>query len=73
MDLGGHYKEDIEDLTGGIPLHLDQCVVNGKINLDPLARVEAKAATFTADTALKTKKDGNKNHWQLYVHLIQLL
>jgi hypothetical protein len=73
VDLGGHCKEDIADLTGNIPLHLDRCVVNGKINLGPLARVGAQAATFTADTAFKTKKDGNEDYWKLYVYLIQFL
>jgi hypothetical protein len=73
VDLRGHCKEEIEDLTGGIPLHLDQCVANGKINLRPLALVGAQAAVFAADTALKAKKDSNGDHWQLYVHLIQCL
>jgi hypothetical protein len=63
MDLGGHDKEDIEDLTGKIPLLLDQCVVNGKINLDPLASVGAKAAIFTDQTR---KEVGNSGYWNLY-------
>jgi hypothetical protein len=73
VDLGGHSKKGIEDLTGRIPLLLESCVVNGKINLDPLKEVGVKAAKFTADTALKTKDVGNKNDWQLHVHLIQFL
>ena len=66
MDLGGLCEKDIEDLTGGIPLYLDQCIVNGKIDLDPLASVGTKAATFTADTRRTTKDVGDSGYWDLY-------
>jgi hypothetical protein len=73
VDLGGHSKEDIEDLTGCIPLLLDECVVNGKINLGPLKRVGTHAVIFTNETRKKTKDVGNWDDWELHVHLIQSL
>ena len=70
MDCGDYSREDIEDLTGCIPLLLDLCIVNGKTNLHPLVEVANKAAQFTTDMRQKTKDVGNLNDWNLYVHLI---
>jgi hypothetical protein len=70
VDLGGYDKEDIENLTGNIPLLLDQCMVNGKINLRPLTRVGIKAASFMDDIRKKTKNVNDYGDWNLYVHLI---
>jgi hypothetical protein len=70
VDLGGYDKEDIENLTGSIPLLLDQCMVNGKIDLDPLTEVGIKAATFVGNIRKKTKDVGNYGDWNLYVHLV---
>jgi hypothetical protein len=66
VDRGGHCEKDIEYLTGGIPLYLKECIVNGKIDLDQLAGVGTKAATFTADTRRMTKDQGDSGYWQLY-------
>ena len=33
VDLGSYTQNEVEDLTGCIPLLLDNCMVNGKINL----------------------------------------
>jgi hypothetical protein len=66
VDLGGLCRKDIEDLTGRIPLYLNQCMVNGKIDLDPLASVGTKAATFTADTRKTTKDVGDSGYWNMY-------
>jgi len=70
VDCGDYSREDIEDLTGCIPLLLDLCIVNGKANLHPLVEVADKAAQFTTDMRQKTKDVGNLNDWNLYVHLI---
>jgi hypothetical protein len=71
VDCGDHSQEDIEDLTGRIPLLLDLCTVGGKANLDPLEIVGCKAAEFTKAMRMKTKD--NSDDWKLYVHLIQFL
>ena len=42
VDLGSYTQNVVEDLTGCIPLLLDTCVVNGKIDLF----VEALKAVF---------------------------
>jgi hypothetical protein len=34
VNLGGYTQNKVEDLTGCIPLLLDNCVVNKKIDLD---------------------------------------
>ena len=73
MDCGDYSREDIEDLTGCIPLLLDLCIVNGKANLHPLDKVGYEAAKFMKDMRKKTKDVGNLNDWNLYVHLIQFL
>src|SRR4051812_2769664 len=33
VDLGSYTQNEVEDLTGSIPLLLDSCVVDGKIDL----------------------------------------
>ena len=33
VDLGSYTKDEVEDFTGSIPLLLDSCVVDGKIDL----------------------------------------
>ncbi|KAF8534790.1 hypothetical protein BDD12DRAFT_895078 [Trichophaea hybrida] len=33
VDLGGHSREEIEYITGAVPLLLDGCIVEGRINL----------------------------------------
>ena len=69
--MGDLDKADIEDLTGCIPLYLDECVVDGKINLDSLEKVGTKAAKFTKDTRKRTKKANDVDDWELYGHPIQ--
>ena len=72
MDLGGYSEEEIEVLTGCIPLLLNQCVVNGRIDLTALTPVAVKAAEFTKTTREKTNDVGNWQDWNLYVRLAQL-
>jgi len=71
VDLGGYSKKDIEDLTGCIPLLLDECVVDGKVNLDPLKRVGIKAARFTTKIREKTKDVDNSYDWELYCQYVK--
>jgi len=71
MNLGGHSEEEIEELTGCIPLLLNECVLNGGIDLSPLNIVANKALTFTDDIRMETKCAGNQAHWDMYVHFIQ--
>ena len=33
IELGGYTKSEVEDFTGRIPLLLESCLVDGKINL----------------------------------------
>lgn len=33
MNLGGHSREEIEDMTGAVPLLLDGSIVEGRIDL----------------------------------------
>jgi len=73
VDLGNHRKEDIEDLTGCVPLLLDSCVVNGKFDLDLLKGAEIKATTFSDNITMKTRDVGNEVDWNLYVPFIQFL
>jgi hypothetical protein len=51
VDLGGLEKRDVEDYTGRIPLLLEKCVENGKINLgtDYLDDIFVQARSFEKD------------------------
>jgi hypothetical protein len=40
------FKSRVEDLTGSIPLLLDECVVNEKIDLYALEKVETQVRRF---------------------------
>jgi len=72
LNLGGYGKEEIEDLTGCIPLLLNECVVNEKIDLSPLKKLGNIARVFTAEIRRKTKIDDHQDLWDMYVHSIIL-
>jgi len=72
LTLEGVSKEDVEELTGCIPLLLNQCVASGKVDLSPLEKVANKAVTFTDDMKVKKIDDKTSYKWKLYVPLIQL-
>jgi hypothetical protein len=78
VDLGGLKKGYIEDFTGGIPLLLEQCVVENPIepskkmiDLGKICETGDKALSFTNDIWEATGGVGER--WKLYVHLIQFL
>lgn len=68
---GDYEKSDIEDITGCIPLLLDECKVGGKIdfNVADLRKVYDKAAGFPQQIRSENKEDSFE--WKWYVRLIQ--
>jgi hypothetical protein len=67
IDKGGYEQRDIEDITGCIPLLLDNCVVGKKIDLhmDYLRDIYHKAVGFVQQ--VRTKTEGIGFNWQWYV------
>ena len=59
IDLGSHTKDEVEDLTGSIPLLLNSCVVDGKIDLSvqELRNVFEQVQKFMADCKLEAKEN----------------
>ncbi|KIX05638.1 uncharacterized protein Z518_03610 [Rhinocladiella mackenziei CBS 650.93] len=70
LSLEDKAKENFEDLTGRIPLLLNECVVRGKINLSPLQKVADKAVIFTDGVKLKTLNEGNDVRWTRYCEFV---
>jgi hypothetical protein len=66
VDMGDYKRSDVEDVTGCIPLLLDKCVVDGKIDLTvkELGDIYDKAAAFVQQV-----KDSNfpPARWRWYV------
>ena len=64
VDLGGYTRNKVEDLTGCIPLLLDHCVVDKKIDLDN----EFFAAMYNQSKGFerKIKKHCDPEDWSLY-------
>jgi len=60
-----HEKSMVEDTTGCIPLLLDKCVVNGKIDLNvaELYEIYENAVAFVYDVRSRTKGDDDKWMW----------
>jgi len=71
-NLGGYCEEEIEELTGRVPLFLNDCVVDGEINLSPLKAVADRARMFTSKIREITNAANNQTHWDMYVHFIQI-
>jgi hypothetical protein len=73
IEMAGYEQSDVEDITGRIPLLLDKCVVNGKIDLTvaTLRRIYQKAAAFVQQTRANKKKD--QFRWNWYVRPIRRL
>jgi hypothetical protein len=69
LEMGKYSKEYIEDFTGCIPLLLDQCVVDGEIDLgvDEVARIWNQASEFVCRIFDETIK--NPRRWKEYVYL----
>jgi hypothetical protein len=64
-------RDDFEDITGCIPLLLDECKVDKKIDLTVtnLRKVYDKAVSFAHQIRARTK--GDVSRWNWYVRLIQ--
>lgn len=69
--MGEYHRSGVEDATGCIPLLLDECVVDGKINLDvaDLRELRAKAMHFVRQIRETTR--GKEDRWNKYVRLIR--
>jgi hypothetical protein len=67
IDKGCYKQDDIEDVTGCIPLLLDKCVVNKKIDLNvaDLREIHHKAVAFAQE--VRTRTEGTGLTWQWYV------
>jgi transcriptional regulator of met regulon len=67
IDMGGYKKSEVEDITGSIPLLLDKCLVDKKIDMTVanLREIYDKAIGFVHDIRAKTKGSGFL--WQWYV------
>lgn len=63
IDREGYKKRDIEDATGRIPLLLNKCVVNKKIDLTvkDLRNIYDKATGFTQQ--VKEGNDPSRRKW----------
>jgi hypothetical protein len=62
--MGDYTKDEVEDLTGGIPLLLESCIVDNKIDLNvgPIIQVAEQASKF-----VKNIKTNQAEQWQEYV------
>jgi hypothetical protein len=65
VDMGSYKRSDVEDVTGCIPLLLDKCVVDGKIDLTvaDLRIIYDKAGGFTQ----QVKENNSLARWKWYV------
>jgi hypothetical protein len=66
-----HIKAQVEDITGCIPLLLDICTVDRKINLDVKAFRDIchDAVAFVQTVITKTRD--KPSDWKLYVKLVR--
>ncbi|KAN0070279.1 hypothetical protein V8E54_011860, partial [Elaphomyces granulatus] len=64
INMGDYTKDEVEDLTGGIPLLLESCIVDNKIDLNvgPIIQVAEQASKF-----VKNIKTNQAEQWQEYV------
>ena len=72
VDMGGYDRDHVEDVTGCIPLLLDKCLVDKKIDLDvdDLRSVRRKAVSFV--TQIRENTRGKPSKWKRYVRLARL-
>jgi hypothetical protein len=70
IDASDYEKSNFEDITGRIPLLLDKCVVNEKIDLtvSDLSDIYDKAVEFVLQIIEKTR---DSPRWLWYVRLIR--
>jgi len=62
--MGNYKRSDVEDITGCIPLLLDKCVVDGKIDLQ-LRSFKEEALCFVEKIRCATF--GEPYRWERYV------
>jgi len=67
IDMGGYNRNQVEDVTGCIPLLLDKCAVGKKIDLNvaDLRDIYNKAVGFVHK--VRTRTQGIGLDWQWYV------
>jgi hypothetical protein len=72
VDIRSYSRDEIEDTTGCIPLLLDKCVVDGKIDLNvtDLRNICGKARHFV--TEMRKFAKGDPTTWKTYVRFIRL-
>ena len=70
IDMGGYEKSQVEDTTGRIPLLLDMCVVDNKIDLTrtSLKEVHEKAVSFVQEISTVTQ---GTPKWKWYVRFVR--
>ena len=68
--LGDYTEAQVEDITGCIPLLLDICVVDGKINLDVMAFRNIYHHAMAFERKIRTKTRDKPLEWTLYVKLV---
>ena len=64
VQLGGYTKDEVEHLTGCIPLFLEKCVVNGEIDLNTefFWDIRSQAKAFEEEI-LKTYRSPTEFDW----------
>ena len=69
VGMGGYKRSDVEDITGCIPLLLDKCVVDEKIDLTvtDLRSIYNKAVDFVQ--GIRANKTADSIEWKWYVRL----
>jgi hypothetical protein len=70
IDMGDYKRSDVEDVTGCIPLLLNQCIVGGKIDLtvNNLRDIYNEAVNFVHE--IRGKTTGYSWNWQWYVDYV---
>ena len=71
IQLGGYTRSEVEDVTGRIPLLLNKCVVDGKIDLTvaDLRDIYNKAVGFAQE--IRDRTTGHPLKWEWYVRPIR--
>jgi hypothetical protein len=71
IDIPDDDRSDFEDITGRIPLLLDNCMINGKVNLtaDYWHEIYGKASSFVQQ--VRDKEMRHPSRWKWYVRLIR--
>lgn len=71
LQTGRYTKDEVEDVTGCIPLLLDKCVVDEKIELKipELGTIADNAIGFARE--IKSRSQGGSYEWDWYVQLIR--